>query len=219
MHAPSTNKGTGAGETPRKRDQHGTETMRDFEKKPSAQKVRLQYVVLATLLVACFATYILGVLTDALGLDLNVWVQLQAGIWMWTAMVVLAMLPGSLKETMGRVWFLVGLFGLLLPLPTYVWALNRPIRWRLNGCASPFFRSSVWCSHLVASADTHISRNPVFYPAGSPRCCECPDQPRSTNPRRRMAPRRDGIRRYPQKIARSRPTVPPGPPDRTASWA
>ena len=38
-------------------------------------------------------------------------------------MVVLAMLPGSLKESMGRVYFIVGLFGLLLPLPTYVLAL------------------------------------------------------------------------------------------------
>ena len=95
-----------------------------FSKKLSAEKGKLRYVALASLLVACFATYILGVLTDTLGFDLNVWVQLQAGIWMWTAMVVLAMLPGSLKESMGRVCFLAGLFGLFIPATVYVVAMS-----------------------------------------------------------------------------------------------
>ena len=90
----------------------------------TSKSLRLRYVVLATFPVACFATYIIGILTDTLGFDLNIWVQLQAGIWMWTAMAVLAMLPGSLKESMGRVCFLAGLFGLFIPATVYVVAMS-----------------------------------------------------------------------------------------------
>ena len=114
-----------------------------FSKKLSAEKGKLRYVALVTLLVACFATYIFGVLTDTLGFDLNVWVQLQAGIWMWTAMVVLAMLPGSLKESMGRVCFLAGLFGLFIPMTVYVVAMSKS--------DSPNVMGSVWFWFILYS--------------------------------------------------------------------
>ena len=110
-----------------------------FSKKLSAEKGKLRYVALVTLLVACFATYIFGVLTDALGFDLNVWVQLQAGIWMWTAMAVLAMLPGSLKESMARVCFLAGLFGFFIPMTIYVVAMSKSDSPNVMGSVSFWF--------------------------------------------------------------------------------
>ena len=114
-----------AGATPRERDQKRTETMPDFGKKLSAEKVRLRYVALATLPVAGFATYILGVLTGALGYDFDVWIQLQAGAWMWAAMTVLATLPGSLRESLGRICFIAGLFGFLIPITIYTVASSK----------------------------------------------------------------------------------------------
>ena len=135
----------------------------------TSKSLRLRYVVLATFPVACFATYIIGILTDTLGFDLNIWVQLQAGIWMWTAMAVLAMLPGSLKESMGRVCFLAGLFGLFIPATVYVVAMSESDS--PNDMGSEWFWfvccTRVWrrLSGLAGSSDTCVLGKPMIQPA------------------------------------------------------
>ncbi len=114
--------------------------MFNFGKTLSDEALRLLAVAASTLPMALIATYILDILIGTLGGEISDGVLTQAAFWMWASMVILGMVPGSMKESMGRVCLLVVWFGLLVPMPAYLSAL---------GGDPPGMIGSVWiCFYL-----------------------------------------------------------------------